>query len=142
VIINLIRYMAVLLAACAPVVRSGAGPDRTVELRRGPAEPMKLPLQAGGEVERRTVIVTFSYSNPCRLPLRRARIRREGSTVHLLPEWPPVDPNRVCPDALALEGYQARLTGLAPGDYTVLVHHTAREERTAFPPVRLRVGGR
>ena len=44
--INLIRYMAVLLAACAPVARSGAGPNGTVELRRVPAKPMKLPLQA------------------------------------------------------------------------------------------------
>ena len=93
-------------------------------------------------MEGRTAIVTFSYSNPCRLLLLRARVRHEGSTVHLLPEWPPVDLNRVWPDALALEGYQARLTGLPPGEYTVLVHHTAREGRTAFPPVHLRVDRR
>ena len=139
----LMRAGAVLLLGCAPAAPYlQEGRQTVVEVRLVKDTTLTDSWQARGEVLGNGVVVTFSRTNPCRYPVPSARVWRNGATIHLLPEWSIPDPPRPCPDELALEHYQARLTGLAPGEYTILVHGTADEERPSFPPIHVRVGRR
>lgn len=89
------------------------------------------------EAHDRSVVVKFTFQNPCRVSMIRAAFSVRGDTIALVPFFPhALSP--VCPDEFVLDAYEAVISPLAVGDYKVAIY--GESGGMSFYPIRHRVG--